>query len=94
MSPEAWEIVIGVMVGAVVRFALPSKNPGGLVVSMMVGVIGAVAAMYLGEKMGWYQVGTSTQFLVAAAGAAALVAIYRFLSGTTAKQPKKEDEDL
>jgi uncharacterized membrane protein YeaQ/YmgE (transglycosylase-associated protein family) len=94
MSEQLWQIAVGVALGALARFALPGKNPGGLITSMIAGVAGAFLGAFLGLRMGWFRSGENRQFLMVALGSAALIAVFRFLSGTTAKPPQKEDDDL
>jgi uncharacterized membrane protein YeaQ/YmgE (transglycosylase-associated protein family) len=94
MSEQLWQIIVGVALGALARFALPGKNPGGLVISIIAGVAGAFLGAFVGQKMGWYRSGENWQFLVVALGSAAVIAVFRFLSGTTAKTPQKEDDEL
>ena len=95
MSDQLWEGLIGVMVGALARFALPGRNPGGLLLAVAVGVAGSYLAIFTAERIGWYQDGGTTAFAWSAAGAIILVAIFRFLTGTTAKSSRgEEDRDL
>jgi len=85
MMELSWKLLIGAIAGGLARYALPGRNPGGLVAGVMVGLAGSLLAAYLGERYGWYREGESTGLIMCAVGAAVLLAIFRFLSGTTAE---------
>ncbi len=72
-----WTIIIGFVVGAVAKFIMPGKDPGGFIVTTVLGVVGALLATYLGRAIGWYQEGESAGFIAAVVGALILLAIYR-----------------
>jgi len=92
MSDLVWRVVIGVLVGGIARFALPERNPGGLLLAAAMGVAGSLLASYVGERIGWYQAGDITEFAMSAAGAIVLVAVFRFLSGAPKKRPRRDDD--
>ena len=95
MSYElAWKVVIGIVMGGLARYALPGRNPGGLVVSVMVGMAGAFLAAFLGDMYGWYHQGEFEGILGCVVGSIVLLALYRFLSGTTAEAGSHENYDL
>lgn len=89
-----WKIVIGAVAGGLARYALPGRAPGGLVVAVMVGMAGSFLASFLGNKYGWYHEGEFEGIAMCAVGAMVLLALYRFLSGTTAKSGGHENYDL
>jgi len=72
-----WTIIIGFVVGAVAKFIMPGKDPGGFIVTTILGVVGALLATYLGRAVGWYQEGESAGFIAAVLGALILLVIYR-----------------
>ncbi len=80
-----WEALIGLMVGAVAKFVMPGKDPGGIIVTMILGILGAFVATYLGQMVGWYKQGDAAGFIMSVVGAVLLLAIYRFSKGKTAK---------
>jgi uncharacterized membrane protein YeaQ/YmgE (transglycosylase-associated protein family) len=80
-----WEALIGLMVGAVAKFVMPGKDPGGIIVTMILGILGAFVATYLGQMVGWYQQGDAAGFIMSVVGAVLLLAIYRFSKGKMAK---------
>jgi len=76
----AW-IVFGLIVGAVAKFVMPGRDPGGLVVTILLGVAGAVAGGYLGQALGFYQPGQAAGFIMSVVGAIVLLALYRMVFG-------------
>jgi uncharacterized membrane protein YeaQ/YmgE (transglycosylase-associated protein family) len=69
-------LLFGLVVGVLARIIVPGKEPGGWVVSMMLGVGGAVLGGYFGRVLGLYREGQPAGFLMALVGAIALVAVY------------------
>jgi uncharacterized membrane protein YeaQ/YmgE (transglycosylase-associated protein family) len=94
MLDLVWKFVIGGLAGGLARYGLPGRNPGGLVASCMVGIGGSVLAAYLGERYGWYREGEVDGIMACAAGAIVALALFRFLSGTTAKAGAGQNYDL
>jgi uncharacterized membrane protein YeaQ/YmgE (transglycosylase-associated protein family) len=74
-----WVIVIGFIAGAVAKFLMPGKDPGGFLITTGLGVGGAVVATFLGRFIGWYQEGESAGFIAAVVGAFIVLAVYRFI---------------
>ena len=70
-------IIIGGLAGAVAKFLVPGRDPGGLIVTILLGVVGAVVATWLGHQVGWYRYGESAGFLGAVVGAVILLLVYR-----------------
>lgn len=80
-----WAIVIGLVVGAIAKFIMPGKDPGGFIVTIIIGIAGSLLAKYLGQAVGWYHEGQSAGFIASVVGAIILLAIYRvFKKGTSA----------
>jgi len=71
-----WVIVIGLVIGALAKLLMPGKDPGGFIVTMLLGVAGSVVATMLGRAIGWYQEGESAGFIMSLIGAVLLLAIY------------------
>ncbi len=80
MSILGW-ILFGLVVGIVARFLMPGRDPGGFVVTIVLGVVGALFGGFLGRSVGWYQEGEPVGFLMAVLGAIALLAVYRVFAG-------------
>ncbi|MEO5618728.1 MAG: GlsB/YeaQ/YmgE family stress response membrane protein [Candidatus Eisenbacteria bacterium] len=74
-----WTILIGFLVGLLAKFLLPGRDPGGLIVTTLIGIGGALAASFLGRSMGWYADGQPAGFLASVVGAIALLMIYRLV---------------
>ena len=72
-------IVFGLVVGAVAKFVMPGKDPGGLLVTMALGIAGAFVGGFLGRLLGWYGPGEPAGFLMAVLGAVLLLYAYRKL---------------
>ena len=74
-----WVIIIGFIAGAVAKFFMPGKDPGGFLITTGLGVGGALVATFLGRLVGWYQEGESAGFIAAVVGAVIVLAVYRFI---------------
>jgi uncharacterized membrane protein YeaQ/YmgE (transglycosylase-associated protein family) len=79
-----WECIIGLVVGAVAKLLMPGKDPGGIWITMGLGILGSIVATYLGRVVGWYQEGQSAGFVMSVIGAILLLTIYRFIRGKKA----------
>jgi uncharacterized membrane protein YeaQ/YmgE (transglycosylase-associated protein family) len=80
-----WEAIIGLIVGAVAKFLMPGKDPGGIIITMLIGVAGSLIATYLGKVVGWYQEGQAAGFIMSVVGAVLLLFIYRLIRGAMSK---------
>jgi uncharacterized membrane protein YeaQ/YmgE (transglycosylase-associated protein family) len=78
-------IVFGLVVGAIAKLLMPGKDPGGCIITMLLGIAGAVVGGYLGRMLGLYQEGEPAGFLMALVGAVVLLGIYRLIIGNRAK---------
>ena len=83
MGVIGW-IVFGLIVGIVAKFLMPGRDPGGFVVTAVLGIVGALLGGYLGRAMGWYREGEPAGFIVAVLGAIIVLALYRLLIGRRA----------
>ena len=79
-----WDAIIGLIVGALAKFIMPGKDPGGIFITMLIGVAGALLATFIGIHVGLYREGQSAGFLMSLVGAIVLLAIYRLFKGKTA----------
>ena len=78
-----WAAIIGLIAGAVAKLLMPGKDPGGCVITMSIGLIGAMVASFLGRAIGLYQEGESAGFIGAIVGSIILLWLYRiFLKRT------------
>jgi uncharacterized membrane protein YeaQ/YmgE (transglycosylase-associated protein family) len=74
-----WMAIIGLIIGALAKFIMPGKDPGGIFVTMLLGIAGALVAGWLGRAIGWYQEGQSAGFIASIVGAIILLGIYRMV---------------
>jgi uncharacterized membrane protein YeaQ/YmgE (transglycosylase-associated protein family) len=72
-----WTILIGLAAGAVAKFLMPGKDPGGFIITILLGIAGSFVFTYLGQFLGLYQEGEPAGFIGAVIGAIILLAIYR-----------------
>lgn len=72
-------LIIGLLVGIVAKFLMPGKDPGGFIITTILGIAGAFLARYVGIKAGWYTEGDVAGFFAAVVGAMALLLVYRLL---------------
>ncbi len=74
-----WMIIIGFIAGALAKLLMPGKDPGGFLITIALGIAGALLATLLGRLVGWYQPWDSAGFIGAVIGAIILLALYRLL---------------
>lgn len=72
-------LVIGLLAGAVAKLLMPGKDPGGCLVTMLLGIAGAMLAGFLGKAVGWYKEGEAAGFLAAIVGAFVILLVYRLV---------------
>ena len=77
-------IIFGLVVGVVAKFLMPGRDPGGFIITALLGIVGALIGGFLGRAMGWYRDGDPVGFFMAVVGSIILLAIYRFTIGRTA----------
>ena len=74
-----WAVIIGFIVGLVAKFLMPGRDPGGFIVTALLGIVGAVVATFLGQAMGIYAAGQSAGFIGAVIGAIVVLFIYNLI---------------
>ena len=74
-------IIFGLIVGAVAKLLMPGRDPGGFIVTILLGIAGAVLGGFIGRALGWYGEGDAAGFLMSLVGAIVLLAIYRMAIG-------------
>jgi uncharacterized membrane protein YeaQ/YmgE (transglycosylase-associated protein family) len=72
-------IIFGLIVGAIAKLVMPGRDPGGIIVTMLLGVAGALLGGWLGQAIGWYRSGEGAGFLMSLLGAIVLLWIYRLV---------------
>jgi uncharacterized membrane protein YeaQ/YmgE (transglycosylase-associated protein family) len=73
-------IVIGLIAGLIAKALVPGRDPSGCIVTILLGIGGAVLAGFLGQSLGWYRPGEGAGFLAAIVGAVLILAVYRLVS--------------
>ncbi len=74
-----WIVIIGFVAGAVAKLIMPGKDPGGFLVTIVLGIVGALLATFLGRLIGWYKPGEGAGFIAAVIGSIILLVIYRLI---------------
>jgi uncharacterized membrane protein YeaQ/YmgE (transglycosylase-associated protein family) len=77
-------IVVGAIVGALAKLIMPGKDPGGIIVTILLGIAGSFVAGMLGSALGWYEAGEGPGIIAGIIGAVILLAIYRVVVGRRA----------
>ena len=72
-----WTLIVGLVVGALAKLLMPGRDPGGIIVTALLGVGGALVASFLGQSLGFYSAGAPAGFIGATIGAILLLAVYR-----------------
>ena len=74
-------LIVGLVVGALAKLVMPGKDPGGVIITMLLGVAGAFIAGFLGHSLGWYNVGEGPGIIGSIVGALVLLGVYRAVQG-------------
>lgn len=73
-------IIIGLLAGAIAKLIMPGRDPGGCIVTMLLGIAGALLAGFVGRLAGFYAPGQSAGFIAAILGSIAVLALYRWFA--------------
>lgn len=76
-----WTLIIGLIIGALAKLVMPGRDPGGVIVTMVIGVAGSMLAHFIGSSAGWYRAEEPAGFLASIIGAVVLLAGYRVIAG-------------
>lgn len=79
-----WMCLIGLVAGAIAKLVMPGKDPGGIVITMLLGIAGSLLAGFLGRAMGWYQAGQGAGLIMSVVGAILLLVVYRLVKRRSA----------
>jgi uncharacterized membrane protein YeaQ/YmgE (transglycosylase-associated protein family) len=77
-------IIIGFIVGVVAKLITPGKDPGGFIITILLGIAGSFVGTYLGKMVGHYQDGQTAGFIMSTIGAVILLGIYHMIKRATA----------
>ena len=80
-------ILFGLIVGALAKLVMPGRDPGGIIVTMLLGIAGAVIGGFVGRAMGFYGPGEAAGFLMSFVGAVLLLVLYRMMVRRRALRP-------
>ncbi|MBX9595828.1 MAG: GlsB/YeaQ/YmgE family stress response membrane protein [Roseomonas sp.] len=75
-----WTIIIGLIAGAIAKFVMPGRDPGGIIVTILLGIVGALVATWLGQAIGWYRAGEGAGLIGAVVGAIIVLVVYRMVA--------------
>ena len=73
-------ILIGLIAGAIAKAVTPGRDPGGCLITIVIGIAGALLAGFLGQQLGWYGPGEGAGFLAAIVGAVLILIVYRLIA--------------
>jgi len=77
-----WTLIVGLIVGAIAKLLMPGRDPGGIFITMLLGVAGAFVAGFIGRAVGLYHAGDVGPGLIASIlGSVVLLAVYRAVRG-------------
>ena len=79
-----WALIIGLVVGAIAKFIVPGKDPGGIIVTSVIGMAGSLLATFLGQALGWYDRGQAAGFIASVVGAILVLSVYHMFRRRTA----------
>jgi uncharacterized membrane protein YeaQ/YmgE (transglycosylase-associated protein family) len=83
MGVLAW-ILFGLVIGVIAKLLMPGRDPGGFIVTILLGIAGALVGGFLGQAMGFYGEGESAGWIISILGAIILLALYRMVAGRRA----------
>ena len=73
-------IIIGLLVGAVAKLLMPGRDPGGWIITILLGLAGSFVAHFIGRSLGWYGESDPAGFIASVVGAIILLALYRLIA--------------
>jgi len=72
-------LLIGLVIGALAKAVMPGRDPGGIIITILLGIAGSVIAGYIGREMDWYAPTQAAGFIASIGGAVLLLAVYRVI---------------
>jgi uncharacterized membrane protein YeaQ/YmgE (transglycosylase-associated protein family) len=73
-------IIFGLIVGVIAKFLMPGRDPGGFILTVVLGIVGALVGGWLGRALNFYRPGEPAGFIMAVIGAVIVLAIYRMVA--------------
>lgn len=83
-----WTLVIGLIVGAIAKLLMPGKDPGGIIITMLLGVAGALLGGFLGRTMGMYAPDEPAGLFASIIGAMLILFVYRMIVTRSTTLPR------
>ncbi len=80
-----YTIIIGLLVGIIAKLLMPGKDPGGFIITTLIGIAGAMLAKFIGHALNWYAAGDSAGFIASVGGAILLLLLYRTVARRRAR---------
>lgn len=74
-----WTLIIGLVVGAIAKMLMPGRDPGGFLVTALIGVAGSIIATIIGRVLGLYEEGAGAGFIMSVIGAMLLLMVYHWI---------------
>ena len=74
-------IVFGLIVGFIAKLLMPGRDPGGFIITALLGIAGAFVAKFMGQQFGWYRPEDAAGFIASVFGAMLLLLVYRLFRG-------------
>lgn len=72
-------LIIGLLAGLVAKLLMPGRDPGGFIITILIGIAGAFLATWLGQEIGWYEPGEAAGFIGAVVGSIIVLLLYRLI---------------
>ncbi len=69
----------GLIVGIVAKLLMPGRDPGGFIITALIGIAGAFVAKFIGQQLGWYRPEDAAGFFASVGGAILLLILYRLI---------------
>ena len=77
-------IIAGLIIGVLAKLVMPGKDPGGIIATILIGIVGALLGGFLGRALGLYREGDAAGWMMSILGAIILLALYRMMVGRRA----------
>ena len=74
-----WTIAIGFVIGLIAKLLMPGRDPGGFIITILLGIAGSFVATYIGQHLGWDREGQPAGFIGAILGAVLILIVYRLI---------------
>ena len=79
MGHLLWVCIIGLIVGVVAKFLMPGRDPGGFIITILLGIAGSFVGTWIGRALGFYQEGAAAGFIMSVVGAMILLFVYHLI---------------